>query len=93
VAARFKSYTEPSFWKAYRALPESVRSAARDAYRRFEINPSHPGLQFKRGGKKRPVYSVRIGLDHRALGVVSAGTVIWFWIGPHAEYDRLLKDV
>ncbi len=91
MPTHFESYTEPSFWKAYRALSTSVQSAAREAYRRFETDPSHPGLQFKRVGTKRPVYSARIGLDHRALGVVSGGIVIWFWIGPHAEYDRLLK--
>ncbi len=93
MPSTFESYAEPSFWKAYRALPEHVRSAAREAYRRFEENPAHPGFQFKRLGKKRSVCSVRIGLDHRALGVVSGGTVIWFWIGSHAEYDRLLKSV
>ncbi len=87
----FLSQTEPSFWTAYRALPDSVRTAARDAYTRFAADPSHPGLQFKRVGKRRPVYSVRIGLDHRALGVLTGGVVVWFWIGPHDEYDRLLR--
>jgi hypothetical protein len=93
VAARFESYTDPAFWKAYRALPEPVQTAAREAYRRFAEDPSHPGLQFKRVGKKRPVYSARIGLDHRALGVVSRSEVVWFWIGPHGTYDRLLKGL
>lgn len=93
MPVRFESLTEPSFWKAYRALPDSVQSAARDAYRRFAEDPAHPGLQFKRVGKRRPVYSARIGLDHRALGVVTEGKVIWFWIGPHSVYDRLLKGM
>ncbi len=93
MAARFASLTDPSFWKAYRALPEPVRKAAREAYRRFERDPAHPGLQFKLAGKKRPVYSARIGLDHRALGVMAGDAVIWFWIGPHGEYDRLLKNL
>jgi hypothetical protein len=36
------------------------------------------------------VYSVRIGLGYRALGVVEGAIVVWFWIGSHAECDRLL---
>ena len=93
MAAQFESFTDPSFWKAYRSLPEQVQAAARAAYARFEEDPSHPGLQFKRVGSKRPVYSARIGLDYRALGVLLGGAVIWFWIGPHSEYDRFLKGL
>ncbi len=91
MPVRFDSLTDPSFWKAYRSLPAAVQTSAREAYRRFEEDPAHPGLQFKKVGKQRPVYSARIGLEHRALGVVTGSTVIWFWIGAHAEYDRLLK--
>ena len=28
-----------------------------------------------------------------ALGVLYEGDIIWFWIGPHDEYDRLLKRI
>jgi len=34
--------------------------------------------------------SVRINIDCRALGVRDGGDMIWFWIGSHAEYERLL---
>jgi len=30
------------------------------------------------------------GLGYRALGVLEGSTVIWFWIGLHADYDRLI---
>jgi hypothetical protein len=33
----------------------------------------------------------RIGLHWRALGVRSDDTMIWYWIGSQAEYDRLLS--
>jgi hypothetical protein len=45
-------------------------------------------LHFKRIG---PYWSARVGLHHRALAVPSAHHAIWFWIGTHAEYDRILK--
>lgn len=88
-----RSYTLPSFWDAYRRLPERVKRQAREAYRLFEADPQHPSLYFKRVGRRRPVYSVRVTLDYRALGVVDGGEIIWFWIGAHHEYDRLLRRI
>ncbi len=35
--------------------------------------------------------SVRIGIGYRALGVRKGEEIIWFWIGSHADYDRLLR--
>jgi hypothetical protein len=36
------------------------------------------------------MYSVRVGLHYRALGLPVNGGVHWFWIGSHAEYDKLV---
>ena len=36
------------------------------------------------------VYSVRIGLNYRALGEVSGNDIFWFWIGTHADYTKLI---
>jgi hypothetical protein len=33
---------------------------------------------------------VRVGISHRALGVETEDGVLWFWIGTHAEYDKLV---
>ena len=40
-----------------------------------------------------PIYAVRIDLDWRAVGVLQEGTMVWFWIGPHAEYEKLLAKL
>ena len=53
-------------------------------------NPDHPSLRFKKVHATLPVYSVRIDLDWRAVGVLQEEHVVWFWVGPHREYDRLL---
>jgi hypothetical protein len=82
----------PRFWAAYRELPEPVREAARKAYRLFRDNPNHPSLQFKRIHARESIYSVRVTLGYRALALVENDDVTWFWIGSHADYDRLLKD-
>lgn len=88
-----KSITTSQFWKLYNELPEDVKSRADSAYELWQINPHAHGLYFKRVGKKRPVYSVRIGSGYRALGVLQGDAVIWFWIGTHDEYEGILKHL
>ena len=31
----------------------------------------------------------RVGLVYRALGTECPQGILWFWIGDHAEYDRI----
>ncbi|MGJ3241649.1 MAG: hypothetical protein ACFE0O_01650 [Opitutales bacterium] len=57
-------------------------------YRLWLENPRHPSLQFKNVGGA--FWSVRVGLAHRALGRRTASGMVWFWIGSHADYDKLL---
>ena len=86
-----RSFTRSSFWNAYDLLPNHVKQQARNAYILFQGNPNHPSLNFKRVGRKHPVFSVRVSADYRALGVMEQNDIIWFWIGSHQEYDRLLR--
>jgi len=81
------------FRKAYASLPDRIRQQARESYRLFKQNPRHPGLHFKRINATLPIYSVRVNLDYRALGLLRGDTIVWFWIGPHDEYDRILKNI
>ena len=85
-----RSFARKSFWEAYRRLPDHVRRQARESYRFFVLDPRHPSLEFKRVSQRSPVYSVRVSIDYRALGVMDHGDIVWFWIGAHHEYDRLL---
>ena len=86
------SRTTERFRKALAGLPAHVRAQARVAYRLFQQNPAHPSLQFKHVHPSRPIYSARVGLGYRALGVRDEEVVVWFWIGSHAEYDRLISQ-
>jgi hypothetical protein len=78
------------FLDCFRRLPEPVKAQARRAYGLWRGNPQHPSLRFKRVHQTEPIYSVRVGLDWRALGTVENQTITWFWIGSHAEYDRII---
>jgi len=86
-----KSQTTRSFWKHYRSLPAHIRQQARRAYQIWRDNPAHPSLFFKRVREDPPVYSIRIGLGYRALGILKGDTIFWFWMGSHDEYDRLIR--
>jgi hypothetical protein len=87
------SHITKQFREAFAQLPESVRQQARAAYRLFRDNPHHPSLHFKQVHATRPIYSARVGEHYRALGVRDNNEMVWFWIGSHAEYDRLLKQL
>ena len=85
-----RSRTTPRFRDLFARLPVAVQERAKRAYRLFRANPAHPGLHFKNLEGHDTLYSVRIGLHHRALGDVAGDEVVWVWIGSHAEYDRLI---
>lgn len=85
------SFTSRQFRRLYGELPEEIKSRAERAYRLFGHNPAHPGLNFKQVDEQEAVYSARVGLGYRALGQIDGNDIIWFWIGPHAEYDKLLR--
>jgi hypothetical protein len=88
-----KSRTSERFRLALARLPGRVQDRAREAYRLFLRDPAHPSLRFKAVHSSRPIYSVRIGLGYRALGVRTGDEMVWFWIGSHAEYDQLLRQI
>jgi len=81
------------FWKCYRTLPIDVRRQAKDAYALFQNDSWYPSLRFKRVHSNLPVYSVRVTKDYRAVGILKEERVVWFWIGSHSEYDKLLKQL
>jgi mRNA-degrading endonuclease RelE of RelBE toxin-antitoxin system len=85
------SRTTSDFRDRLRKLPHDVQRAARASYVLFRDNPSHPALHFKPIKGLAGVYSARISLGYRTLGRIDGETIVWFWIGSHAEYDRILR--
>jgi hypothetical protein len=80
-------HAAPEFWDCYRALPASVQELADRAFAILKTDPRHPSLHFKKVGR---FLSARVGLHHRALAVEAPDGALWFWIGSHAEYDKLI---
>jgi hypothetical protein len=88
-----QSHTTEAFRKLLAGAPAGIQSKARSVYRLWAQNPAHPSLRFKKVHDTRPIYAVRIDLDWRAVGVLERGTMVWFWIGPHSEYEKLLSKL
>ncbi|MFW6358957.1 MAG: type II toxin-antitoxin system RelE family toxin [Chroococcales cyanobacterium] len=89
-----KSELTDSFLKQFAELPERVKQTARKNYKLWKQNPTHPSLEFKKLNTQETVYSVRVGIGWRAVGVEKKpDTIVWFWIGSHSEYDKLLKKL
>lgn len=84
------SRTTERFRTALADLPAPIRHQARSAYQLFRQNPAHPSLRFRQVHPTQPIFSARINLDYRAVGIRDGATIIWFWIGSHDEYERLL---
>ncbi len=82
-----KHFASPQFWRLYRQLYPQVRDLADKNFQLLKADPKHPSLHFKKIGK---LWSVRVGAHYRALGLDKPEGVVWFWIGSHADYDKLL---
>ena len=78
------------FWDLFSALPGDVQKLAVKNYDLWRRDPHHPSLHFRRLQGSGDRFSVRVGDHYRALGRLTAGTMIWVWIGTHTEYDRLV---
>lgn len=85
------SATLPSFWAAYHELDQNVKRSTRKAYQLWMENPFHPSLHFKCINREENIWSVRVNLTYRAIGVLDENVVTWFWIGHHDEYERFFS--
>jgi hypothetical protein len=82
-------YTSTDFWQCLDDLPKPVQALAHKNFALLKENPRHPSLRLKRIDE---LWSVRVGINHRALGIdVANGRGIqWIWVGSHADYDKLI---
>ena len=76
------------FWQCYETLPADIRDLADRNFEKLKRDPEHPSLHFKKVGR---FWSARVGKSWRALAVNDGEDMVWFWIGSHADYDKLLK--
>jgi len=78
------------FWECFNQLPGQVQRIARLKYRLWIRDPFHPSLQFKE--LTADLWSVRINQEYRALARRRGDLIVWFWIGTHNQYERLIEQ-
>ena len=82
-----KHKASPRFWNCYHALPVDIQHQSDQCFKLMKSDPHHPSIHLKKVGR---FWSARIGLYYRALGIDTPEAIVWFWIGSHSEYDRLI---
>jgi tRNA(Met) C34 N-acetyltransferase TmcA len=82
-----KHFASTQFWQHYRQLPSDVRRLADRNFQLLKADSKHPSLHLKKIGR---LWSVRVGAHYRALGLDKPEGIVWFWIGSHADYDKLI---
>ncbi|HLF19629.1 MAG TPA: hypothetical protein VI704_02455 [Bacteroidota bacterium] len=88
-----KSHRSRRFREAFDHLPREIQTKAKKAFKLWKADPYHPSFQFKQVHSTESIVSVRITLGWRALGVRQDDTVVWFWIGSHSDYDKLVSEL
>lgn len=86
-----KSHAPAEFWRHYQRLPVATQKLADKTFAFFQRDPLYPSLHFKE--VRQGVWSVRVGDHYRALAKRRLDGWMWFWIGTHEEYNRLVKRV
>jgi len=77
-----------SFWEHYDRLPKKIKALADKNFELLKRDPRHLSLQLKKAGR---LWAARVDLDFRVLAYNSSEGLVWFWIGPHDEYERYLN--
>ena len=77
----------PKFWLLYNSLPSEIQKLANENFQLLKQDSSHPSLHFKKVSR---FWSARVGIHHRVLAVEEGADIVWFWIGRHDEYERLI---
>jgi hypothetical protein len=83
-----KHLTTPQFWELYQNLPSQIQELADKNFALLKQDATHPSLHLK---KVKNFWSVRISIRYRALAYQVEEGLLWFWIGTHAEYDRMVN--
>ena len=82
-----------SYWNCFDELPREVRVQAEKNYDLWKVEPKHASLRFKPVHRTLPIFSYRIGLRYRTVGVrADDDRVLWFWIGTFEAFEKLVGE-
>ncbi|NQV85016.1 MAG: hypothetical protein HQ494_14490 [Rhodospirillales bacterium] len=83
---------EEPYWKHFDELPDDIRKLAEKNYRLWKENSGHPGLRFKKIHATLPIFSFRVGMRNRTVGVeVDDNKIAWFWVGSFENFSAMIN--
>ena len=85
---QFEHIRNPDFIALVQRLPQNIQRRAAKQIQVLQENPLYPSLQFKKVSVD--LWSIRITGNYRALGHEEDGQIVWYWIGPHSEYEKMI---
>ncbi len=81
---------EESYWETFDRLPPDIRALAEENFHLWQKSHDHPRLRFKQVMDDPEVFSFRVGLNHRTLGVRTPNNrIAWFWVGSLDDFARM----
>ena len=84
---------EEGYWKSFDELPGQLQALAEENYRLWQTNPTHPSLRFKKIHASLPIFSFRVGMQYRTIGVKGPDDkMVWFWIGSVDHYKEMIAE-
>lgn len=87
--SQFEHIQDQDFINLVERLPQALQNRVARQFQVLPENPLYPSLHFKK--VSAGLWSIRISDDYRSLGYEDDGRIIWYWIGPHSEYEKMLK--
>jgi hypothetical protein len=83
------SHTTSRFRNALKQLPENIQQNAREAFRIWRQDSAIPA--FTSSASIRSSQSIQFESRSDGGPWESSVATTWFWIGSHADYDRLIS--
>jgi len=90
-----RSLKTPSFNKAFEAMPKEIQDMACETFLKWRERPDSIKIK-SLAAMSHEVYSAEINYRYRALGVRAKDkngvtTYVWFWVGSHESYNKLVS--
>ena len=83
---------EGAYWDTFEDLPEDIKKLAEKNYKLWRESKNSPGLRFKQIHKSLPIYSFRVGMKHRTVGVeTDDNKIAWFWVGSFETFNKTIS--
>ena len=88
-----KLLREEAYWTQFDDLPADIRKLAEENYHSWKENPRNPGLRFKQIHQSLPIFSFRVGMRNRTVGVeTDDGKIVWFWVGSFETFEKSISS-